>query len=99
MMGNSSTMKARLLKTAALLIAFSLLVAVATFLDLQGITSYLTVIFLGYCAIIVLSHLWAALLLVWQAWRKTRDQPKALLLWQTRRESRGKSQSTHLTGD
>jgi hypothetical protein len=79
-------MKKSLLKTAALLVAFSLVAALAIFLDLQGVTGYLTVIFLGYCAIIVVSHLWKALLLLWQAWREIRSKPKALLLWQTRRK-------------
>jgi uncharacterized membrane protein YfhO len=79
-------MKAKLLRSAFLLIAFSLVVAVATVLDLQGIPGYLTVIFLGYCAIIVVSHLVAALSLLWRAGRETRSRPKALLLWQTRRK-------------
>jgi hypothetical protein len=80
----SPTLQIRLLKTAALLIACSLVAAMAITLDLQGIPGYLAIIFLGYCAIIVISHLWAALLLLWQTWRDRR-KPKALLLWQTRR--------------
>lgn len=79
-------MKRRLLTTAAMLLTFSLVAALAIALELQGITGYLTVIFLGYCAIIVVSHLWAALSLLWQAWREMRSKPKELLLWQTRRK-------------
>jgi hypothetical protein len=85
--------KASLLRAAALLLAFSLVAALATILSPQGITGHLTVIFLGYCAIIVVSHVLAALAMLWRAWRETRSN-KALLLWQSRQESRRKTQST-----
>jgi hypothetical protein len=78
--------KGKILQATALLIAFGLLVATVGFLAPQGFGGTLTVIFLGYCAIIVVAHLGSALLLLWRAWRQMRSRPKALLLWQTRRK-------------
>lgn len=83
-MRKDSTMQAKLLKTAALLLGFGLLVAMASNQDSSGVTSYLTVIFLGYCAIIVVAHLLQAWSLLWRVWREVRRTPKALLLWQSK---------------
>jgi uncharacterized membrane protein YhaH (DUF805 family) len=91
--------KTKIMQAVALLIAFVFAAAVATVLNLQGVTSYLTVIFLAYCAIIVVSHLLSALSVLVRAWRDSRRRPKALLLWQSQRDMRSKPKTKRLAGD
>jgi hypothetical protein len=63
-----AAMKSILWKTAILILAFSGATAAILALNLQGFGSYLTLIFLGYCAIIVISHVWAAVWMLRQNW-------------------------------